>query len=233
MKITINNDGNITIVNGRIISGGCSSAESKKIDEIKRIRAEKISTIKIDSDLADVTVASNSTDNIEIHYYGEVYTKGNLRFNVTTSDDEINVSAKIKGNAFNSSLKLNVLIPQKLFKIISIKCQNGSTELGRNVEAEQLKIDSQNGNVESEGFFYEINAKSINGSVDIAINAKNDIEIFASSTNGNVNVELGNIGLCNISTSSINGSAKNRHNATGKYKATGNVSSINGSVRVR
>lgn len=85
----------------------------------------------------------------------------------------------------------------------------------------------------SDWFFREINAKSINGSVDIAINAKNDIEIFASSTNGNVNVELGNIGLCNISTSSINGSAKNRHNATGKYKATGNVSSINGSVRVR
>lgn len=230
---TINNVGNMTIVNGRIISGGCYSAESKKIDENKRVGAEGINRIKVDSGLADVTIAVGSRKDVEVHYYGEVYTDGKLEFDVTTSGDEVYVSAKINGSTFNGSLKLDVLIPQKEFRLISVKCQNGNAELGKNVDAERIKIDSQNGNIESKASFKEITAKSMNGSIDISVSAKSDIEISASSMNGNVSVELENIGFCNIATSSMNGFSRNRHNSTGKYKAAGDVSSMNGNVRVR
>lgn len=230
---TINNFCNMSIGNGRVISVGCCSAESKKIDETKSIGVEGISRIKIDSDLADVTIVASNRRNVEVHYYGEVSTDGNPKFNVNTSGDEINVSAKINGSTFNGSLKLNVIIPQKVFRLISVKCQNGSVELCKNVEAKRLKIDSQNGSIESEAFFEEITAKSMNGSIDISISAKSDIEIFASSMNGNVSIALDNIGSCNISTSSMNGSARNRHNSIGKYEATGDISSMNGSVRVQ
>lgn len=231
---TINNVDTMTIVNGRVISGGCySSAESKKIDETKRIGSEGISRIKVDSDLADVTIAVGNSTDVEVHYYGEVCTDGQIEFDVTTSGDTINVSTKINSSTFNGNLKLNVFIPQKVFRLISVKCQNGSTEICKNVEAERLKIDSQNGSIESEAIFEEITAKSMNGSIDISISAKSDIEISASSMNGNVTVELENIGSCNISTSSMNGSTKNRYNSTGKYKATGDVSTMNGSVRIQ
>ena len=236
MKITtrtINNVGNMIIVDGRIISGGCYSAEAQKIDETKRVGAEGINRIKVDSGLADVTIAVGNRTDVEVHYYGEVCTDGKLEFDVTTSGDEVNVSAKINGSTFNGSLKLDVLIPQKVFRLISVKCQNGSAELCKNVATERIKIDSQNGSIESEASFEEITAKSMNGSIDISVSAKSDIEISASSMNGSVNVELENIGFCNISTSSLNGSARNRHNSTGKYKATGDVSSMNGNVRVQ
>lgn len=231
---TINNVGNMTIVNGRVMSGGCYSlAEFQKIDETKRIGAEEISRIKVDSDLADVTIAASNRTDIEAHYYGEVCTDGKLEFDVTTSGDKINVSAKINGSTFNGNLKLNVFIPQKVFRLISVKCQNGSIEICKNVEAERLKIDSQYGSIESKAIFEEITAKSMNGSIDISISAKSNIEISASSMNGNVSVELENIGSYNISTSSMNGSTRNRHNSTGRYKATGDISSMNGSVRVQ
>lgn len=239
MKITMNgcmlgNVGNITIGNGRTISGGCySSAESKKIDETRRIGAEGINRIKVESALANVTITAGNNTDVELHYYGEVCTDGKSKFNVTTSGDEINISAKIDGNTFNSNLKLSVLIPQKMFKSISVKCENGSTEVGRNVKAERLKIDSHNGSIESEATFEGITAESMNGNIDISISAKSDIEISASTMNGNVSVELENIGCCNILTSSMNGSARNRYKSTGKYKATGNISSMNGNVRVQ
>ena len=180
---TINNVGNMTIVNGRVIRGGCSSEESKKIDEIKHIGApEKIRRIRVDSDLADITIAIGNRADVEAHYYGEVCTDGKITFDVTTSGDEISISTKINGSTFNGSLKLNILIPQKVFKLILVKCQNGSVEFYRNVEAEQLKIDLQNGSIETEASFEKIIAKSMNGSIDISISAKSDIEISASST---------------------------------------------------
>lgn len=174
-----------------------------------------------------------SIDTVEVHYHGEVAIDGNIEWSVTKSDDEINIVAKMDFNIFNGSLKLDVVIPQKRFTLISVKCQNGMVEFHKNVETNRLKVNSQNGSIESEANFEEVTAQTMNGSIDISISAKSDIEISASSMNGNVNLELDNIGFCNISTSSMNGSARNRHNSTGKYKATGKVSSMNGNVRVQ
>lgn len=238
MRITMNgcnicNANSMTIVNGRIVGGSFSSAESKKIDERKSIRVDDINKIKVDSDLADVTVSVGSCDTVEVHYHGEVATDGNIEWSLTKSDDEINIVAKMDANIFNGSLKLDVVIPQKRFRLISVKCQNGTAEFHKNVKTSRLKVNSQNGSIESEADFEEITAQTRNGSVDISISAKSDIEISASSMNGNVNVELDNIGSCHISTSSMNGSARNRHNSTGKYKATGEISSMNGNVRIQ
>ena len=239
MKITMNTGtivstkSNITIVNERIIGRKSSSAKVQKIDEIKYMSAENISVIKVDSNLGDVSITACNRANIETHCYGAICTDGKIKFNITTSGNEIKISAKTSGSIFNGDLKLNVLIPQKVFKLISVKSQTGSVELSSNIETEKLKIHSQNGSIETESSFNNISAKSINGNIDISVHAKNDIGISASSTNGNVNVELENIGSCQISTSSMNGSNKNKYNSTGKYKATGHVSSMNGNVRIR
>lgn len=229
MKIhTVNN----SIIINRVIGGKSFSAETKKIDETRTVLAKGINKIKVDSSLADVTIAVGNRTDVEVHYYGEVCTDGEFKFDVTTFEDEVIVSAKVKGNFFNGRLKLDVLIPQKLFKLISVESQNGRTDIYQNVEAERIKINLQNGRIKSIASFKEIIAKSMNGSIYIMTRAKNDIEISAKSMNGNVSVELENIGFCNISTSSMNGSAKNMHNSIGEYKAIGNVSSMNGNVVV-
>lgn len=238
MKITMNscniyNANCMTIVNGRIISGGFSPAELKKVDESKNIEAEGITTIKVDADLADVNVSVGSSNKVEVHYYGEVDTESNIKLSLTKCNDEINVLAQTTNNTVTSSLKLDVVIPQKKFRLISVKSQNGTTEIHKNVETSRLKLKSQNGRIKSKCNFEKITANTMNGSIDISITAKSDIEISASSMNGNVNLELNNIELCKISTSSMNGKARNRHTSTGRYKATREVSSMNGNVRIQ
>ena len=239
MKITINGN---DITNGRIVGGGYSSAEFKKVDETKRNKAEGISKIKVESDCANVTVSTiNSTDAkepyygeayVEAHYFGEAYTDGKPELNVTTSGDELIITATTKAHVVNGSLKLNVRISPRVFRSISVKSQNGSVGICKEVEAKRLRIDSQNGRIISEATFEEISAKSMNGSIDICTRAKNDIEVNASSMNGSVFVELENIGSCNFSTSSMNGTVRNKKHSTGRYKATGEISSMNGDVKI-
>jgi hypothetical protein len=225
---------NITIVNGRIISGEGYSTETKKINETKRVRSEGINKITVDSSLADVTIAVGNTTDVEVFYNGEVCTDGKLQFDVATSADEVSVFAIINGSTFNMNrLKLKILVPKKEFKLISVKSQNGSAEFCKDVAAERIRLNLQNGSIKSEAAFKKIIAKSMNGNIDIDVIAKSDIAISADSTNGNVGVKLKNIGDCNISTSSMNGFVRNCHNSTGKYKATGNVSSMNGNVTVQ
>ena len=239
MKITINGN---DIINGRIIGGGYSSAERKIVKEVKQIKAGRINKIKVESDCANVTVSTiNSTDAkepyygesyVEAHYFGETYTDGKPELNATTSGDELIITATNKAHVFNGSLKLNVRIPQRVFRSILVKSQNGSVGICKEVEAKQLKISSQNGRIISEATFEEITAKSMNGSIDICTRAKNDIEVNASSMNGSVFVELENIDSCNILTSSMNGTVRNKNHSTGKYKATGEISSMNGDVKI-
>ena len=239
MKITINGN---NIINGRIGGGGYSSVELKKVNETKRNKAEGISKIKVESDCANVTVSTiNSTDAkgpyygeayVEAHYFGEVYTDGKPELKVTTTGDEISITVKNKGNIVNGSLELNVRIPQRVFRSISVKTRNGSVGICKDVETKWLRIDSQNGRIVSEATFEEITAKSMNGSIDICTRAKNDIEVNASSMNGSVFVELENIGSCNFSTSSMNGTVRNKNHSTGSYKATGEISSMNGDVKI-
>lgn len=231
MRITMNG---CNIVNGRIIGGGLPFAESKKINEMKSIRIDKINKIKINSDLADITVSVDNCDTVKAHYHGEVVTDGNIKWSLTKYGDEINIVAKMNANIFNGSLKLDVVIPKKMFRLISVKSKNGTAEFNKNVETSCLKVNLQNGSIESEADFQEITAQTMNGSIDISISAKSDIEISASSINGNVNVELDNVGSCDISTSSMNGSVRKKpHNCTGKYRATGEISTMNGNVRVQ
>lgn len=239
MKINMSNctitNCNIGNVGGidQLINQRMYSAENKKINESKKVGTEGIRRIKVESDSADVTIAVSNRPNIEVHYYGEVYTNGKIKLDVTKSGEEASILVKNDGSIFNSNLKLKVLIPEKMFKLILVKCQNGSVEFCKNVEAEWLVIDSKCGRIKSEAFFKEITARSMSGSIDIFIRAKSDIEISASSMNGDISLKLENIALSNISTSCMNGTVRNMHNSNGKHKITGNISVMNGNVRVQ
>ena len=212
------------------------------VNEAKQIKAEGINKIRVDSDCANVTVSDTNSISakepyykdayVTVYYWGEAYTDGKPELKVTTFGDEILITAKTKGNIFNGNLKLNVCIPNRVLSSVSVRSQNGSVEICKNVAAKRLKIDSQNGRIVSEATFEAITASSMNGSIDICTRAKNDIEVNASSMNGSVFVELENIGFYNIEASSMNGSVRNMYHSTGKYKATGDVSSMNGNVKI-
>lgn len=237
MGITINgihfNGNNVTIVNGRVVSGGSFFVgEPEKIDEQKSTSANSISRIVVNCDCANVQMKVANTNSVNAHFFGQVTTDGTTKFDVSTSGSEIRITVKLTGNSINSDLHLHIDIPARMFETIDVKSENGNIIISEGVSSRKLKLKSTNGNVESYAIFEDIKAKSMNGNTEVYVYANSDVELDVSSMNGNAIVELHNIAYCNLSTSSMNGSVRNRFHATTGYTADGEVSSMNGNVRV-
>lgn len=237
MGITINgrhySGNNICIVNGRIVSGSDALGEPKKYDEEKSVNTNGIDRIAVKCDCADVFINVTNTDCVKARFVGEVTTDGELKFYVAKIGNEIKVTAELNGSTMNNNLNLFVDIPTRILKKLSVKSLNGDITIHEDVTARRLKIKSTNGNVVSYASFEEITATTMNGNVTVYVNAKNDVEMEVSSMNGNASVKLQNIARCNLSTSSMNGSVKNRFQPAIGYVANGEVSSMNGNVKVR
>lgn len=232
MRITINglhlNGNDISIVNGGNVFGG----EPKKIDEHKTTSANNISRIVVNCDCANVQMKVANTNSVNTHFYGQVTTDGTIHFDVSTSGSEIRVTVKLTGSSIDSDLHLDISIPERMFEIIDVKSQNGNIVISKGVSSSKLKLKSTNGTVKSYALFKDIKATSMNGNTKVYVYAHSDVELDVSSMNGNATVELHNIACCNLSTSSMNGSVRNRFHATTGYTAVGEVSSMNGNVRI-
>jgi len=237
MKIFAGGCRNLSIASGNaqvvVVNEGSFFEKSKKWHQTKHIGMDGIRKIRVNSELADVIIEVSDREDMKVQYYGDVCTEANPEFIVTIGNEEVCVMGKASGDIFYGNLKIHMLLPKKVFDLISVECRNGSAKLCKNVEARRLKLVSSNGNIRSEATFKEMNAKSRNGSIQISTYAKQDIEILASSENGHVHATLDNIATCNIVATSINGHTEVKHHSNGQYKATGKIESGNGHVIVQ
>ena len=94
----------------RIIGGKTPFAEFKKIDERKSVNIHGIDKVKVDSNLSDVTVSVGRSDDIEVHYHGEVDSDGKLDWSCTRCNGEVNIVAKTDANIFGGNLKLDLSV---------------------------------------------------------------------------------------------------------------------------
>lgn len=237
MGITINgchfNGNNVTIIGGLIIGGGnFSNGDPKEIDEKKSTSANGISRITVNSDCVNVQVNVADTNTIDAHLLGQVTTDGTTEFDISTFGSEVKITVNLTGISMNSNLHLYINIPAIMFDTINVKSQNGNIIIFEGVTVRKLKLKSTNGNVKSNAVFEVIKASSMNGNTKVYVNANSDVELDVSSMNGNAIVELHNISCCNLSTSSMNGSVHNCFQATTGYTAGGEVSSMNGTVKL-
>ena len=222
-------------INGINISN-CSgmSGNSQKFDEKKNVRADGINRITIQSDSANIIVTASNTNTIDAHFYGEAVTGEKPTLNISKNGREVVVTLNIGSCFMSNGLTLSVNIPMQMFEMLTAISYNRNVEIKDGVSAKKMRLNSHNGDVESEGNFTEISAITHNGDVDVYINAKSDVEIEADSHNGNVTVELQNITTSNISMYTRNGSVRNRFRGTnGGYTAYGRATSYNGNVAVR
>lgn len=225
--------GNLTIINGCVVSGEGMFGTPQKFDEKKDLRADNVDKITIKSDSADILVTASDTDTVTAHFYGEAITEKKPTLNISKNGQEIVVELTIGGGFMGSTLTLSVNIPKRTFKVLNATGYNGSISIKDGISAKKVKLTTYNGAVECEGSFAEIYASTHNGDAALYIDAKNDVEIDASSHNGNVTVELQNIAASNISTFTKNGAARNRFRITsGGYTAYGRAASHNGNVTV-
>lgn len=228
----IGNCNNVVIVNGRIMSGGTSS-NSQKFDEKKSVRANNVDRITVKCNTANIIITAENTDVIEAHFHGEAVVNNPPTFNISKNGSEVIVMLNIDGGIIGN-LTLTVNIPTRTFELLNITSHNGDISVKERVSAKTIRLDTHNGDVESDSNFTKLSAITHNGDVDVYINAKSNVEIEASSHNGDVSVELQNIATNNISTSTNNGNTKNRfHGKNGGYTANGQARSYNGNVTVK
>ena len=91
--------GNVTIVNGQVISGDLyEDTSSKKFDETKRESANGVKRITIESSVKVNVTACNTTKDITAHLHGSAITNGDIKLSMIKNGDEVYLSAETVGN---------------------------------------------------------------------------------------------------------------------------------------
>ena len=223
---------NVTIVNGRVISGG-GMGQKQKFEEIKTEDCRNIEKIVIDSTFCDVNVSVSNSSKVKAHLYGEANVDGDFNFDVRTVNREFRITLELTGNCFNGNLKLDVTVPKKTFKVISAKSSSADITLNEGVSTDYLKVKTQSGDLETNATVNNVSVSTMSGDVKLCINATQDINVEISTMSGDVSAEFNTIGYINLSTSSMSGDVRNRHKEIRGYNADVDISTMSGDIRIR
>lgn len=223
--------GNVTIVDGCVVSSGKTFGNSQKFDEKKSLRANGINRITIKSDSTDIILTASDTNTITAHFCGEAITSAKPMLNINKNGQELFVELTIDGSLIASQLTLSISIPKRTFNVVNVISYNGDIKAKNGISAKKARLNTYKGSIESEGIFSEICATTHNGDIVLYSNAKGDVGIDANSHNGNVTVELQNIATNNIIASTKNGSTRNCfRGVTSGYTVYGQATSHNGNI---
>ena len=140
--------GDVIIVNGKVISGD-ETCERREFDERKSQDSGCVEKIVIDSAVADVNVVSAKASAIDVHFSGKAYVDGNVRFFVKLVGNEFKIAVEVEGNCYMSDFKLNVIVPQKSFKAISIAgCFRDVCIDNEHVVTQKLEVKNSSGKID-------------------------------------------------------------------------------------
>lgn len=223
---------NVTIVNGRVITGG-GTGKLQKFDERKSKDSSNIDKIAVDSTFADVNVSVSNSSKVEAHFYGEAEIDGDVNFDVRVVNRELKITLQFTGNCFNGNLKLDITIPHKTFQLISAKSSSADITLNEGVSTNYLKVKTQSGDLETNATVNNVSVSTMSGDVELCIDATNDISVEVSTMSGDVSAEFNNIAHINLSTSSMSGDVRNRHKGGKGYTADVDISTMIGDIIIR
>lgn len=163
-------------------------------DDSRTELAANFDTIKIDARCPVKILSSNSMD-VEVHFYGDAYFKGNVKFNVTQEGNELNITVKLDGVFKNLGLQLDISIPKgKKFKKISVTTTNDDIKFfDESISAEKLRVFTSTGESIVRGNFDDIEIKSSIGDMDIYSKCVNNSRIETSSGDVNIRGDFKNL----------------------------------------
>lgn len=239
---------NKMFVNGNIINitsndekvSKYKSNKTKPIIE-KTLDATYATSLAINSLDANVHLVSGNTNQISVNVYSS--TQSNLDVSVSFFTPKLvriivrKTYTSYTKNTYNiatdNSLRIEVVIPNKLFNLISIKSTNGNITIDSSVTYQNLELSSTNGNITTKSPFERTIIYSVNGNVTMQICATSNSELHINNSNGNVNITLSNFQKNNINASSFNGCYKNLYYPSGQYDIWGKISSMNGNIYIK
>lgn len=223
---------NVTIVNGRVLRGE-EIGKFQKFDERKAEDCSNIEKIAINSTFVDVNVSVSNSSKVEAHFYDEANIDGGVNFDVQVVNRELRITLAFTGNCFNGNLKLDVTVPQKIFKVIFAKSSSADITLNEGVSTDYLKVKTKSGDLETNATVNTVFVSTMSGDVELYIDAIQDINVEISTMSGDVSAKFNNIGHINLSTSSMSGDVRNRHKEIRGYNADVDISTMSGDIRIR
>lgn len=243
----------VTIVNKRIVTGKhCDTSFCRKFNKIEKQLTDGVNRITINSNVnLNVKLFACDTNEMSAHLHGSAIIDSSLELSVTRHSDEIRVSAEtdcilnsynnmpinsqctvaINSLGSNESLVLDVQIPIRVFKKISVESTCANINVDSSVIANSITVENKNGNISVSAIFQDLTIECKNGNVDIGSEACCNVNLNVISKNGNIDVTIENIGTSYISLKSENGRCKNNPKLRGVYTVSGYIISQNGNVK--
>lgn len=232
------------IINGKIISGNHvtingrgvvepSIGESKTFDEKKSENSDKIEKIKINSESVNIHISGSNSSKVTAHLHGKATVDGQFYLDFELSNSELKITVRYTGNYYIGGLSLDITVPYKIFKVIFAKTISASITLDDTVSTNFLKLKTTSGSINTSSEFSTSIISSISGTVELFINARQNITTNISTVSGYVSAEFNNISYINLNTESISGKVRNIHKPQGRYTADVKISTISGSISIR
>lgn len=230
-NINININGSV-IINGKVINGQ-NTGNYRKIDETRLEYYCNVENINIDSTIADVNVSTSNIEKISVRLHGEANLTGDVKLDVQNRSKTIYVSVKNTGSFSNSNLKLDIVLPYKLFNEIYVNTMSADVIIDEGVCVNYIKVNSKSGDFASNIAFKRAEVNTMSGDIEIEINAKEDIFAELSTKSGDVNLDLKNIRYVNLLGKSMSGTVRNKHENSKGYIANLQVSTMSGDIMIK
>ena len=142
------------ITDGVVINGdNGDKGNQRTFDEKKSEETNNVKKILIDSATINVDVSASNSSKIEARLYGQAIIDGKVNFDVKRVGDALKIVAELTGITYNGNLQLDVVVPYKMFDLISAESSSANIVLGRGVIAESIRLISTSGDLETDAEF--------------------------------------------------------------------------------
>lgn len=130
---------------------GTSNSVAQVFNEIKTVDGSEVDKIFVTSTYADVNIYPSNTSEVEVYLYGKANSDKELHFDVDVIEQyrKLIVAVQSTGSYFNGNLKLNILIPQKMFESIYVFGPHANVNIDQNIIVNDLEVTTFSGNIKS------------------------------------------------------------------------------------
>lgn len=223
---------NVVVINGQIVNEG-EKAKTQKFDEIRSEDVNNVEEISIYSTSVDVNILVSDSSKIEAHFYGQAELNGEVHFDVRLVNGELKIILNLIGSSCNSNLRLDVTVPQKIFKEIFIQTLSADITLSKKVLVDFLKLKTQSGDMKTNASFSRASLTTKSGDVKLYINASKNIDVEIYTMSGDVLSEFNNVSHINLFTNSLSGKIGNLHKEETGYIADVDIFTMSGDIKVK
>lgn len=205
----------------------------EKIDEARVKNANLIERILINAPTVDVIITRGDSKNIEVHLSGTAVSQSDVELIAKQSDSEYRISVISKKNVSLYDMKLEVKLPKKTFKLISVEGSSGDVHFNSGVHTNIVHANTESGNVVVNAVFSVAHIATESGDITMTIDAKSDISLKINSESGDINVQLMNIAKVLSHFKSESGYVKSTYYGHIGHTATLNISTESGDIRIK